>query len=127
MKPALFLVAMFIGAWLARRNLRAGRGDTKRAVRVASAMMGLRILTWLLGAHHTAGSITEQITSALAWGLYDFAYGWLFYMAIEPYVRKTWPSILTSWARLVDGSWGDSRVGRDLLMGCLVGTAIALL
>ena len=45
---------MFIGAWLARRNLRAGRGDTKRAVRVACAMMALRILIWLLGGHHTA-------------------------------------------------------------------------
>lgn len=127
LRPALFLVAMFIGAWLARRNLLAGRGDTKRAVRVASVMMGLRILAWLLGGHHTAGSVTEQITSALAWGLYDFAYGWVFYMAVEPYVRRLWPRLLTSWARLVDGQHGDARVGRELLVGCVVGTVIALL
>jgi len=127
LRPALLLAAIFIGAWLARRNLRARRGDTRRALRVASAMMGIRILAWLLGAHHTAGSATEQVTAALAWGLYDFAYGWLFYLAIEPYVRRFWPRMLTSWARLVDGQYADARVGRDLLMGCLVGIVIALL
>jgi hypothetical protein len=127
LRPALLLAAILIGAWLARRNLRAGRGDTRRALRVASAMMAIRILAWLLGAHHTAGSATEQVTAALAWGLYDFAYGWLFYIAIEPYVRRFWPRMLTSWARLVDGQHADARVGQDLLMGCLVGTVIALL
>ena len=127
LRPALFLAAMLIGAWLARRNLRAGRGDTRRALRVATAMMALRILVWLLGAHHTLGSVTEQFRSALAWGLYDFAYGWVFYVAIEPYARRFRPRLLTSWARLVDGQLADARVGRDLLIGCLAGTVLALL
>ena len=127
LRPALFFAAMLIGAWLARRNLRAGRGDTRRALRVASAMMALRIVAWLLSAHHTLGSATEQLRSALAWGLYDFAYGWLFYVAIEPAARRFWPRLLTSWARLVDGRHADARVGRDVLIGCLVGTALALL
>jgi hypothetical protein len=35
--------------------------------------------------------------------------------------------MLTSWIRLVDGRYADARVGRDLMIGCLVGTAIALL
>jgi serine/threonine-protein kinase len=126
-RPMLFLAAMFIGAWLARRNLRARRGDTPRAVRLAAAMMAIRIIAWLLGGHLTAGSATLQIMSALAWGLYDFAYAWLFYIAIEPYVRRLWPWLLTSWARLVDGKYADARVGRDLLIGCLAGTGIALL
>jgi len=126
MRPALFLVALFLGAWLARRNLRAGRGDTKRALRWATAMLSIRVLVWLLGGHHTAGSITTQLMTAVAWGLYDFAYGWVFYIAIEPYVRRLWPRLLVTWTRFVDGQLGDARVGRDLLIGCVVGTAMAL-
>ncbi|HYM82343.1 MAG TPA: serine/threonine-protein kinase [Candidatus Limnocylindria bacterium] len=125
-RPALLLATLLIGAWLARRNLRAGRGDTKRAFRVGLGLMTLRIVAWLLGGHHTVGSLTYQLMSALAWGLYDFAYGWVIYMAIEPKVRRLWPRLLTSWARLLDGQHADARVGRDVLIGCLVGTVIAL-
>jgi hypothetical protein len=125
-RPALYLAAMLLGAWLARRNLRAGRGDTKRAIRLGIALMTVRIAVWAFGGHHTLGSSTQQLTTALAWGLYDLAYGWLIYVAIEPYLRRLWPRWLTSWARLLDGQIGDPRVGRDLLIGCLVGTGIAL-
>jgi serine/threonine-protein kinase len=126
MRPALFLAALFLGAWLARRNLRAGRGDTKRALRWATPMLLIRVLVWLLGGHHTTGSITTQLMTTMAWGLYDFAYAWVFYIAIEPYVRRLWPRLLISWTRFVDGQLADARVGRDLLIGCLVGAAMAL-
>jgi serine/threonine-protein kinase len=126
-RPLIFLFALLLGAWLARRNLRAGRGDTKRAVRLGLVLMTVRILMWLLGAHHTASSATQQLTSALAFGLYDFAFGWVIYVAIEPYVRKLWPRWLISWARLLDGQFADARVGRDLLIGTLVGIGMALL
>jgi len=123
----LILTTLFLGAWLARRNLRAGRGDTKRALRVALVLMAARIAAWALGGHVTAVSFTEQLASAIAWGLYDFAFGGLSYLAIEPYVRRLWPRVLTSWMRMLDGQHADPRVGRDLLIGCLVGVGIALL
>ncbi len=126
-RPAMFLASMLIGAWLARRNLRRGRVDTRRALRVAVAMAALRALSWVFGAHLTAASATEQIRSVLAWGLYDFAYGGLFYVAVEPYARQFWPRLLVAWARLVDGRHADARVGRDLLLGSLTGTALALM
>jgi hypothetical protein len=125
-RPALILLALFIGIWLARRNLRAGRGDTKRAARLAGVMLGIRVLAWVLGAHHTPGSVTTQLMTTLAWGLYDAAYAWVFYVAIEPYVRRLWPRLLTSWVRLFDGRVGDAQVGRDLLVGSLIGAGVAL-
>ena len=68
----------------------------------------------------------SQLTTTVAWGLYEFAYAWVFYIAIEPYVRRLWPHLLVSWTRFVDAQFLDARVGRDLLIGCLVGTLVAL-
>ena len=125
-RPTLFLGALFIGVWLARRNLRAGRGDAKRALRVAGVMMGLRVAAWAIGSHYTPGSLTAQLMSAIAWGLYDLAYCWASYVAVEPYMRRLWPHVLTTWVRLLDGQHADARVGRDVLVGCLGGVLIAL-
>ena len=63
--------------------------------------------------------------TTVAWGLYDFAYGWVSYMAIEPAFRRLWPRMLTSWVRLIDGRLTDPRVGRDLLIGTLTGSSTA--
>jgi len=41
----------------------------------------------------------------------------LFYIALEPYVRRLWPESLVSWSRLLMGRFRDPLVGRDLLMG----------
>ena len=41
----------------------------------------------------------------------------LAYLAIEPYVRRLWPSVLVSWARLVAGRLRDPIIGRDILIG----------
>jgi hypothetical protein len=125
-RAVLLLAALLLGAWLARRNLMAGRGDTTRAFRLATSMFAIRIVAWLLGAHHPMSTLTEQVSTAIAWALYDAAYAWLAYVAIEPYVRRLWPRLLISWTRLLNGGLGDARVGRDVLIGSVVGIAIAL-
>ena len=45
------------------------------------------------------------------------------YVALEPYVRKHWPHALIAWTRVLAGQWRDRRVGRDLLVGSIVGLA----
>ncbi len=125
-RPLIIIVAVATGLWLARRNLRAGRGDAARAMRVAAAMLGLRVLVWLLRVHHAPGSLLEQAAGSFAWGALDAGYGAVFYLAVEPYVRRLWPAMLTTWLRLVDGRVGDAQVGRDLVVGCITGVALAL-
>ena len=51
----------------------------------------------------------------------------LAYVAIEPFLRRTWPEVLTSWARLVSGAVRDPLLGRDMLAGGLLGAIDALL
>ena len=49
------------------------------------------------------------------------------YLAFEPYVRRTWPSMLVSWTRLISGSVRDRLVARDVLIGCAAGVAAHLI
>ena len=46
---------------------------------------------------------------------------WLAYIALEPVVRRLWPRSLITWTRLLSGRWRDALVGRDVLIGLLVG------
>ena len=45
----------------------------------------------------------------------------LIYLALEPYVRRRWPSLIISWNRLLVGDWRDPLVGRDILVGGMLG------
>ena len=59
--------------------------------------------------------------------LYLVALVWIFYMALEPYVRRIWPETVISWSRLLAGHWVDPLVGRDILAGAAVGSMTTLL
>ena len=52
---------------------------------------------------------------------------WLFYIALEPYVRRFWPQLLIGWTRALSGHLRDPVVGRDVLVGVAAGTIGALL
>jgi serine/threonine-protein kinase len=52
---------------------------------------------------------------------------WLFYIALEPFVRRLWPETLVSWNRLLAGRWRDPLVGRDVLVGAAFGVLTKLL
>jgi hypothetical protein len=51
---------------------------------------------------------------------------WTFYLALEPYARKFWPHSLLGWSRLLAGHVRDPRVGRDVLIGVVIGTGLAM-
>jgi hypothetical protein len=52
---------------------------------------------------------------------------WLFYVALEPYVRRFWPQTLIAWSRLLGGRLRDPLVGRDILIGAALGVFWSLL
>ncbi len=120
----IILAALF----LARRNLRLGRGDRKGAARIATVMFVAYLVNWLFSSRHVAasGEIFNYVT-AVGGSLYMAAYAYLGYLAIEPYVRRRWPKMLVSWTRVLGGKLTDARVGRDLLVGCLTGLLLVTL
>jgi hypothetical protein len=123
---ALLMVAAIL---LARRNLRAGRGDVRGAVRISLATLGLWVASWTLAARHYQSLDAEnaRLRAFFAYALLNSTTLCLLYIAIEPYVRRLSPGVLISWTRLLTGRWLDPRVGRDILIGVTVGTGVALL
>jgi serine/threonine-protein kinase len=123
--PALLIAA----ALVARANLRAGRGDRIGARRLAIATFAVIVASWLLGAHHIPdlGIERTRVNDAIGRALLEAATLWLFYLAAEPYVRRTWPHILITWERLLAGRRRDPLVGRDLLIGAACGLAMTVM
>jgi hypothetical protein len=43
---------------------------------------------------------------------------------VEPYARRTWPKLMVSWQRLLNGRFRDPLVGRDVLLGLFAGSLV---
>jgi hypothetical protein len=118
------------GAFIfAAKNLRAGQGDQKGGLRLALAVMLFDLGSWLSNAHLLSDPIGQivvflrAIGSALLIGAITF----MFYLALEPDVRRRSPDLIVGWTRFIWGRWGDPRVGRDMLIGIAAASAIAIL
>ncbi len=124
--PLLALVGAAL--FLMRRNLRLGRGDRLSATRLALFSMALVAGFWILMAHHTFNLALEfrWLLDFAGWALLVGALFWVFYIALEPFARRRWPTILVSWTRMLSGEWRDPLVGRDVLIGCGFGIAISI-
>ncbi len=129
---SLMILSVMVGAvLLARRNLAMGRGDRKGAARVAVLVFVLVVLTWLILGVKLRETSLDHLTSSLVFGrvlghgLVHATLFWLFYVALEPYVRRIWPQTLVSWTRLLRGRLRDPMVGRDILVGGVAAGLIA--
>ncbi len=123
---AILLAAGILLAW---HNVRLGRGDRVGGRRLAACAFVVNVVVIVLHARHSWRLDSEfgVFVLGLAQALFSAAQVWVWYMALEPIVRRVWPQILITASRLLDGRWRDPLVGRDLLAGALAGTAASLL
>jgi len=119
----LFLGVMLTAAFLGRRNLQLGRSDNRGAFRVGLFVFSVAVLGGVIGARHvpSLGDEFNIIVLITAYSLLPAGLIWLLYIALEPYVRRRWPRLIISWSRLIAGNFRDPMVGRDLLIGGLLG------
>ena len=113
---------------MVRRHLRAGEGDLHGARTLAGVALAGGLLCTLLQAHHVPDVFHELLVllSAAGWCLVWAGFSWLAYLAFEPHVRRLWPRTLISWTRVLSRQFADSLVGRDVLLGIVAGTLLAL-
>jgi serine/threonine-protein kinase len=121
----LAIFSMFVAAGLiARHNLRKGRGDRRGAFQLAAFVCIVAFVVWLLNAKHVADPSVEMERFFIGQPLWATGLLWLLYLAVEPYVRRFWPTTLVSWSRLMARQWRDPLVGRDILFGVAIGVLI---
>ena len=103
------------------------RGITSRARKGGPSRRGKNVphgtfCAWrpalFLDMHHSA---TRQELSGF-WRVVAVAFlnagiVWVFYLALEPWVRRRWPHTMISWTRYTTRGIRDPLVGRDLLFG----------
>ncbi len=125
----LIVVIMVVGALIARRNVRRGRGDLRGSWQMAGVVFATGMAAWLVSAHHSfsAGSELNLFVLAAGGALFMAGFVWLLYMALEPEVRRHWPERLISWQRMLAESYRDPLVGRHVLVGILLGTCLNLM
>jgi serine/threonine-protein kinase len=125
----LMVASIPIGAaLLARRNVRLGRGDRRGAFRAWAFAFGMGVMAWIVGPGHVSGlEEIDRMFASLATMLFWSAVLYVVYLALEPYVRRAWPTILITWSRLVSGRVRDPLVGHDLLVGTVAGLAVSLI
>lgn len=113
-------VAGCVGAGLlALRNLRSGRGHRRGAFRLAMFVFCL-----FMPASFTV--VRSDFLGHLGSAAFHGFLVWMFYIALEPAVRRMWPATLVSWIRLLDGRWRDPLVGSHLVVGCVYGVLAVL-
>jgi hypothetical protein len=125
----LLIAAVVASGVLAWRNLKAGRSDRRGALRLTGAALVLEIVAWALWASHVADFNTESVLLRRGAGtaLLNAGVLGLLYLALEPYVRRSWPDSLISWTRLLSGRLKDPLVGSHALIGIGYGVASVLL
>jgi len=118
--PSLIVVylALFAACGIAWRHARTGKSDQAGALK-----MGGLYFVWMAGArmlfaHHTATlSELNVFWSTVSTALINGGAVWVIYLALEPWVRRSWPHTIIGWNRFRAKGLRDPLVGRDLLYG----------
>ncbi|MGD0462604.1 MAG: serine/threonine-protein kinase [Tepidisphaeraceae bacterium] len=129
LQATLILVVTGSAVVLAWRNIRAGRGDSPGAQKLAGLFLILGILIWLLGANHIPELFLEMRLFFRVFGFILVPAGivWMFYLALEPHVRRIWPETVISWSRLLTGRLNDPLVASHVLVGLVVAAAVTVI
>ena len=124
--PLLMGGYLLVAGYFARRNVRRGRGDTKGALRLASFAILANCVYGFFVYHYVPQAEYISVQFILLGAPLLFALlAWLGYIAVEPYGRQSWPKLMVSWQRLLNGHLRDPLVGRDVLLGIVAGSAMS--
>ncbi len=125
----IFVYTLLIAAgMIGWRNIRSGRGDRRGAIKLFLLYSGCMAAAVLISGHHAPvlGEL-ELFWKGISVAALNGAALCLFYVALEPWVRRRWPQTMISWSRFTTRGFRDPRVGRDILYGAAVGAIVAIL
>jgi len=114
----IIFIAVIAACVLGWHNFRAGKADRQGATRLAVIFFATQASYSLLVMHHTATmSEIAGFWTIIGTAMANAVLNWVFYVALEPWVRRKWPRTIVSWTRYTSKGARDPLVGRDLLYG----------
>ncbi len=124
----IMVITLVSASLFAYHNLKTGRADRVGALRLTTLFLLGGIVVWAFRSHHVTNFVLEYMlfTRGLSSICVPALYVALFYLALEPYVRRTWPETIISWSRVLSGRFFDPLVARHILYGSLAGTLCAI-
>ena len=118
----LFLLLPAVAGVFAWRNHRLRRADPRGAGLAFTIVLIANLVNQICrDPLYNSPRGWNAILHAVSPALLIAVESWLFYLAIEPYVRRTWPKVLIGWSRLAARRSHDPVVGREVLTGMLLG------
>jgi protein kinase-like protein len=122
-----YFVLFPLGVFLAWRNVRLKRGDVSGALRLSVTAFLLDFGGAAIGMHYFwAPVLPWRVLSIMAVDMAQCAFLGVAYLALEPYVRRRYPGMLISWARLLHNGPRDPLVGSHILLGCAAGILLGI-
>jgi len=124
----VILALLLVAAWLARRNVQSGRADRRGSFLLAAFTFFLLLAHWAVSPHvsDVSSEWRRFLLGGVAVALLLAAVLYIVYLALEPFVRRSWPTVLVGWTRLLSGRVRDPIVGRDLLAGLTFGVVFGV-
>ncbi|MCW5960542.1 MAG: protein kinase [Pyrinomonadaceae bacterium] len=121
----LFNFLAFFGAIvISYMNLKAGRGDLNGAAKLSVFFFVLILIHRLISYDYD--SLLNHWLTVFFIICGQTVILFLLYVAIEPFVRRWWTEILISWNRLLAGDFTNPLIGRDILVGGVLGCVLVL-
>jgi predicted Ser/Thr protein kinase len=125
---AVIYLALIGACFIAWHNTRTGKGDHRGASTFAGIYFICMAAARILESHHALSLLELDVFwLSIASAAVNAGVIWIFYVALEPWVRRRWPHTMISWSRYVSKGIHDPLVGRDILYGAGIGCLVALL
>jgi serine/threonine-protein kinase len=124
----LLYACLIAACTLGWHNLRSGKADPRGALHLCGLYAVCMAAADFLLMHHTANqNEINGFWMTVSTSLLNASLICMFYVALEPWVRRKWPRTIISWTRYSSKGVRDPLVGRDLLYGACLGTLLTLL
>ncbi len=118
----LLTVVAAVVAW---RNVRSRRADVAGGLAVGLFALVTHVVL-VFGQHlpDTFVAFGAHLFQGVSYSVHTGVRVTVFYLALEPFARRRWPSTLISWSRLLEGRSRDPAVGREALIGIFAALAV---
>ncbi len=131
LSSGILLGCIVLAFFFARRNVLRGRADRRGAFRFSLFFFFLMTAFQVLRSHmlYTPRGI-DEIWPILGTSVFYAGVTVMTYLAVEPYGRQVWPRMFVSSSRLLSRpqlSWRDPLIGKSILHGLVIGSALFLL